>query len=158
MENELFYQACDELGLLVIQDMPALRPLQSTTNPSTCVSTTILPDPQQQAEFSRQLELLVNQHKSFPSIATWVCNPLSLNGNKLPLTNRAYQIIYNEGWGQITSYYPEFGLTAMVKQLDPTRLVDSTTGWFDHGAGDFSVRFPLCKKTIRRNLTDRILG
>jgi hypothetical protein len=23
--------------------------------------------------------------------------------------------------------------------LDPTRLVDSTTGWFDHGAGDFSV-------------------
>lgn len=39
----------------------------------------------------------------------------------------------------MTTYYPEFGLTARVKQLDPTRLVDSTTGWYDHGAGDFSV-------------------
>ncbi|OKO93666.1 Beta-galactosidase [Penicillium subrubescens] len=107
VEPQLFYQACDELGLLVIQDMPSLRPLQG-----------ILPNADQQVEFGRQLELLVNQHKSFPSIATWV--------------------VYNEGWGQITSYYPEFELTERVKQLDPTRLVDSTTGWFDHGAGDFS--------------------
>jgi hypothetical protein len=35
--------------------------------------------------------------------------------------------------------YPEFALTDLVKTLDPTRLVDSTTGWYDHGAGDFSV-------------------
>lgn len=35
--------------------------------------------------------------------------------------------------------YPEYGLTARVKELDPTRLVDSTSGWHDHGAGDFSV-------------------
>ncbi|KAJ5929161.1 hypothetical protein N7454_007009 [Penicillium verhagenii] len=107
VEPELFYRACDELGLLVIQDMPALRPLQN-----------VLPNAAQQVEFSRQLEILVNQHKSFPSIATWV--------------------IYNEGWGQLTDYYPEFELTDRVRQLDPTRLVDSTTGWFDHGAGDFS--------------------
>ncbi|KAJ5654413.1 hypothetical protein N7490_001416 [Penicillium lividum] len=105
VEPELFYRACDELGLLVIQDMPALRP-------------SALPNAAQQAEFSRQLEDLVNQHKSFPSIATW--------------------IIYNEGWGQRTDYYPEFALTDRIKQLDPTRLVDSTTGWYDHGAGDFS--------------------
>lgn len=50
-----------------------------------------------------------------------------------------YQVIYNEGWGQITTYYPEFGLTDLVRQLDPTRLIDSVTGWYDHGAGDFSV-------------------
>ncbi|KAJ5814777.1 hypothetical protein N7474_006554 [Penicillium riverlandense] len=103
VENELFYQACDELGILVIQDMPAMLSL---------------PNAAQQAEFQRQLELLVNQHKSFTSIVTWV--------------------IYNEGWGQITSYYPEFGLTDLVRELDPTRLVDTTTGWYDHGAGDFS--------------------
>lgn len=41
--------------------MPSLRPLQG-----------ILPNEAQQAEFSRQLEILVNQFKSFPSIATWV--------------------------------------------------------------------------------------
>jgi beta-galactosidase/beta-glucuronidase len=119
VENDLFYQACDEMGIMIIQDMPALRPLQSTTL-SNCTVETILPDDAQQAEFTRQLELLVTQHRNYPSIITW--------------------IIYNEGWGQITTpYYPEFGLTDIVRQLDPTRLVDATTGWYDHGAGDFSV-------------------
>jgi beta-galactosidase/beta-glucuronidase len=71
VENELFYQACDELGILVIQDMPSLRPSQSKTL-ANCTVEPILPDPAQQKEFTRQLELLINQHKSFPSIATWV--------------------------------------------------------------------------------------
>lgn len=35
--------------------------------------------------------------------------------------------------------YPEFELTSKVRTLDPTRLVDSTSGWYDHGAGDYSV-------------------
>ncbi|KAJ5208746.1 hypothetical protein N7449_003125 [Penicillium cf. viridicatum] len=117
VETDLFYQACDELGLLVIQDMPSLRPLQSKRD-ANGNSVTILPDEKQQAEFARQLDVLINQFKSFPSIVTWV--------------------IYNEAWGQITEYYPEFELTERVRQLDPTRLVDSTTGWDDHGAGDFS--------------------
>ncbi|KAN0099295.1 glycoside hydrolase family 2 protein [Hyaloscypha variabilis] len=117
VETQLFYQACDQMGLLVIQDMPSLRPLQDYFL-SNCTSETILPDPAQQAEFDRQLDILVNQHKSFPSIVTW--------------------IIYNEGWGQVIAGYPEFGLTDRVMQLDPTRLVDSTSGWYDHGAGDYS--------------------
>lgn len=49
------------------------------------------------------------------------------------------QVIYNEGWGQLlTQPYPEFGLTQLAESLDPTRLVVATSGWFDHGAGDFS--------------------
>jgi len=59
------------MGLLLIQDMPALRPLQGYTL-SNCTQVTYLPDADQQAEFTRQLELLVNQHKSYPSIGTWV--------------------------------------------------------------------------------------
>lgn len=51
--------------------MPSLRPSQSRTL-DDCTSVTILPDQKQQAEFERQLELLVEQHKSYPSIATWV--------------------------------------------------------------------------------------
>lgn len=47
------------------------------------------------------------------------------------------QVIYNEGWGQITSYYPEFDIAAHIKSLDPTRLIDATSGWHDHGAGDW---------------------
>ncbi|KAB8074908.1 glycoside hydrolase superfamily [Aspergillus leporis] len=117
VESALFYRACDELGLLVIQDMPSLRPLQYRTD-AACTVQTILPDGGHQLEFERQLELLVNQFKSYPSIIAWV--------------------IYNEGWGQITHYYPEFELTERVKKLDPSRLVDATSGWKDHGAGDFS--------------------
>ncbi|KAI1098777.1 glycoside hydrolase family 2 protein [Jackrogersella minutella] len=104
VENALFYQACDQLGLLLIQDMPSM-PLRT-------------PDADQQADWERQLNILIQQHKNFPSIYTWV--------------------IYNEGWGQITEgYYPEFNITTRIRQLDPTRFVDATTGWYDHGAGDW---------------------
>ncbi|KAK8068987.1 glycoside hydrolase superfamily [Apiospora phragmitis] len=106
VEPALFYQACDQLGLLVIQDMPAMFDGEPKPNAA------------QQAEFERQFEIMIDQHKSYPSIYTW--------------------IIYNEGWGQITQgYYPEYDLAARTKQLDPTRLVDATSGWFDHGAGDY---------------------
>ena len=47
------------------------------------------------------------------------------------------QVIYNEGWGQITSYHPEFAITDMIHELDPTRLVNSVSGWNDNGAGEF---------------------
>ncbi|KAI5860827.1 glycoside hydrolase family 2 protein [Durotheca rogersii] len=104
VETALFYQACDQLGLLLIQDMPSM-PLRT-------------PNAAQQAEWERQLEILIKQHRNYPSIYTWV--------------------IYNEGWGQIQNgYYPEFGLTDRVKALDPTRFVDATSGWNDHGAGDW---------------------
>lgn len=71
IEPALFYRACDEMGLVVIQDMPSMRPLQSETN-SDGQSTTILPNDEQQKEFGRQLEVMVEQLKSHPSISTWV--------------------------------------------------------------------------------------
>lgn len=58
IEPGLFYRAADELGLLVIQDMPSM-PLRQ-------------PNAAQQEEFGRQLELMVNQLKSHPSIFSWV--------------------------------------------------------------------------------------
>jgi len=107
VENALWYQSCDEMGLLVIQDMPALDQKGA------------LPNATQQAEFESQLKMLIKQLRNYPSIGTW--------------------IIYNEGWGQIVDgYHPEFALTDLVRSMDPTRLIDSTTGWYDHGAGDYS--------------------
>ncbi|OTA90418.1 glycoside hydrolase family 2 protein [Hypoxylon sp. CO27-5] len=104
VENALFYQACDQLGLLLIQDMPSM-PLRT-------------PDADQQADWERQIDILIQQHKNYPSIYTWV--------------------IYNEGWGQITDTgYPEFNITDRIRELDPTRFIDATTGWHDHGAGDW---------------------
>ncbi|KAG6039427.1 hypothetical protein E4U41_002669 [Claviceps citrina] len=108
VEPDLFYRACDELGLLVIQDMPNL----STDGNRP-------PNAAQYTEFERQLETLVNEHKSYTCIGVWT--------------------IYNEGWGQSRGPpYPEARLTEMVRQLDPSRLVNSVSGWNDHGFGDFS--------------------
>ena len=58
VENALYYQACDEMGMLVIQDMPSLRLLT--------------PDAAQQAEFQREFEMLIKQQRNYPSIWTWV--------------------------------------------------------------------------------------
>lgn len=111
IEPDLFYEACDRLGLLVIQDMPSMRPGEGA-NP--------LPTAEQQAEFERQADLMITQFKGYPSIVTWV--------------------IYNEGWGQITDGdHPEFRIMDRVREIDPTRLINAVTGWFDHGGGDFHV-------------------
>ncbi|PHH93096.1 hypothetical protein CDD83_948 [Cordyceps sp. RAO-2017] len=107
-EPDLFYQACDEIGLMVIQDMPSLPD-----------DINRLPNDAQQQEFQRQLEILIHEHKSYPSIVAWV--------------------IYNEGWGQRRQPpYPEGKLTDVVRAIDPTRLIDAASGWIDHGFGDFS--------------------
>ena len=94
---------------MIIQDMPSM-----------VADDNRLPDADQQAEFERQLGVLVNEHKSYTCIITW--------------------IIYNEGWAQLrVPPYPEEHLTDVVRSLDPTRLIDAVTGWYDHGFGDFSV-------------------
>ncbi|ODN84559.1 hypothetical protein L202_00486 [Cryptococcus amylolentus CBS 6039] len=103
VETDLFYRACDEIGLLVMQDMPSFN-------------EDLLPNDEQQAQFESQLEEMVQLHKSFPSIYAWV--------------------IYNEGWGQLDRG-PEVEITPRLQSWDPTRLVNSVTGWHDHGAGDF---------------------
>nr|POE90197.1 beta-galactosidase [Quercus suber] len=105
VESALYYAAADELGILIMQDMPCLRPSRG-------------PNKAQQAEFERQLEVLVTQFRSYTSIFAWA--------------------IYNEGWGQLTSYHPEFALTKRIHELDPTRLVNAASGWHDYGAGEFS--------------------
>lgn len=60
MEPDLFYYATDSLGLMVIQDMPSMSPRVP------------LPNAAQQAEFERQLDILINEHVSYTSIVTWV--------------------------------------------------------------------------------------
>ncbi|KYG43873.1 glycoside hydrolase family 2 protein [Acidomyces richmondensis BFW] len=60
IEPSLFYESCDKLGLVVIQDMPALKP---KNNPN--------PNKEQLTEFIRQLGMMVKQLKPFTSIVAW---------------------------------------------------------------------------------------
>ena len=52
--------------------------------------------------------------KGHPSIASWV--------------------IFNEGWGQFQTE----DMTRLLREMDPDRLIDQASGWFDQGGGDFS--------------------
>ncbi|EGG08070.1 family 2 glycoside hydrolase [Melampsora larici-populina 98AG31] len=59
IEADLYYYACDQLGLLVWQDIPSLN---------------LFPDPaiEQSVEFERQVYRMVAALNSFPCIVTWV--------------------------------------------------------------------------------------
>jgi len=64
------------------------------------------------ANFGRELEHVIGALRNHPSIVMWVP--------------------FNEGWGQHeTEKY-----VARLKAMDPTRLVNNTSGWNDAGVGD----------------------
>lgn len=82
MEPDLFYRACDELGLLVIQDMPSLTADGSKQ-----------PNATHQAEFQRQLEILINEHRSYPSIGVWVRDGRLLSSFPFPTSRKANTVL-----------------------------------------------------------------
>ncbi len=106
IENRRFYYWCDKKGLLVWQDMPNG---DSHIGPDD-------DDIERSDESARQFELelsrLIETKFNHPSIIMWVP--------------------FNEGWGQ----YETARITALVKSLDTTRLVNSASGWADRGTGD----------------------
>jgi len=63
-------------------------------------------------QFEKELEQLVLTLDAHPSIVIWVP--------------------FNEGWGQ----YNTGDIVDLVKTLDPTRLINSASGWLDRGVGD----------------------
>ena len=70
-------------------------------------------------EFGRQeyiddIRDMVRTLYNHPSIVTWVP--------------------FNEGWGQFSTKK----ITDFIHRLDPSRLVDSASGWFDQGCGDIN--------------------
>ncbi len=70
-------------------------------------------DPRGRREFLREVLATVNLLKNSPSIMAWVP--------------------FNEGWGQ----FDTGRITEQIRKSDPSRLIDSASGWFDHGTGDF---------------------
>lgn len=61
IEPALYYAAADELGILILQDMPSLA-----------TARRVLPNEKQQSEFERQLVEMVTQLRSYTSIFAWV--------------------------------------------------------------------------------------
>lgn len=106
VEPARWYYWCDKLGLLVWQDMPSGDRYIGKTAPD------IERSPESAEQFETELKALVGGLRNHPSIVMWVP--------------------YNEGWGQ----WDTARIVDMVKELDPTRLVNNASGWTDRKVGD----------------------
>ena len=120
VEPEAFYYACDGLGMLVMQDMV-------NNGGYNFIFDTALPtfgfktkndakgkiEGKQKEFFKQHTKETIEHLYNHPSIVAYT--------------------IFNEGWGQFNSDE----MYEYVKELDPTRLADSTSGWFAQKKNDF---------------------
>jgi len=106
VEPARWYYHCDRLGVLVWQDMPHANGYVGSNDPDLTRPADVA------AQFRSELRAMIDARRNAPSIVTWV--------------------LFNEGWGQ----FDVKGITDWIKGYDPTRLVNSTSGWTDRGVGD----------------------
>ena len=146
VESRRFYHLCDRLGLMVVQDMVSGgRPPLGIQGSGLIQALGItVPDrsrlfrlwtgrgrARDRLRFARELAQMVRHLRCHPSIIMWVP--------------------FNEGWGQFDS---RRALEA-VRRLDPTRLVDAASGWFDQGGGDLRSRHRYVLRLRRAPRRDR---
>ena len=106
VEPARLYYHCDKLGLLVWQDMPSGDKYIGGNDPDIERSR------ESGENFQQELRAMIDAFRNHPSIIMWV--------------------VYNEGWGQ----WDTPRIARWVKQYDPTRLVNSVSGWTDRNCGD----------------------
>jgi len=110
VEPAQYYFEADRMGILVWQDMPSgveEGSLDQFVRPSSQTEA-VMPQETTNA-FEYELTRMVSDLRNHPSIVMWVVN--------------------NEGWGQ----YASTRLANMVRELDPSRLVNKASGWLDTG-------------------------
>ena len=108
VENRIFYYWCDKLGILIWQDMPSGDESISGNLPDINKSK------EATIQFELELKRMIETKYNHPSIIMWVP--------------------FNEGWGQF-----ETGrITGLIADYDPTRLVNSSSGWTDRGTGNIN--------------------
>ena len=131
VEPRRWYYHADRLGLIVIQDMvnggksvltdkevvmvvTLNRHRKDTTKKALRKAWRDTADSRE--DFEQELFEVMDHLHNAPSITMWVP--------------------FNESWGQ----YDAVRIAELVKQHDPSRLIDHASGWLDQGAGDFYSR------------------
>ena len=122
VEPELFYYACDRLGMLVMQDMVNSGSYQFIRD--TGLPTLGL---KKQPEAKRKNKGREGERQNF-----FLEHSREMIGRLYNHPCIIAYTIFNEGWGQFASR--EVG--DMLRQEDTTRIYDYTSGWFEHGGSD----------------------
>ncbi len=117
LEPELFYYYCDKYGMIVFQDMinsGFYNFLRDTAIPTVLTKKWRTRKASQKREqaFYRTSQGMIEHLYNHPSVC--------------------YYTIFNEGWGQFEAdrVYTDF------KKMDPTRIYDTTSGWFKETKSD----------------------
>jgi len=139
VEPERFYYDCDRLGMVVFQDMVnngRYSFFRDTLLPTIGIKRLndrrINIDPDTREMFTASVKMTVKMLYDHPCICLWT--------------------IFNEGWGQFCSGE----MYDMVKTLDGSRFIDTSSGWFIPGKSDVlslhvyfrTFRMPACEKPV----------
>ena len=117
IEHELFYYYCDKLGMAVFQDLVNCGKysfLIDTALPTIGLKKGVT----HKATPKRREQFIKNSKDTLSLLYNHPCV--------------VYYTLFNEGWGQFDAK----NLYKMMKNLDPTRVWDATSGWFQTGMSD----------------------
>ena len=117
IEPEIFYYYCDKYGMFVFQDLV-------NSGKYNFFVDTALPTVGLKSGISHRASK--KRRKAFETTAE---ETLDLLYNHPCVV---YYTLFNEGWGQ----YDAVRLYKQMKSLDPTRVWDATSGWFQTGESD----------------------
>ncbi len=119
IEPDIFYYECDRLGMVVFQDFVnngSYSFLRDTALPTVLTKKfpegLMLRTKRQRDAFVDSARKTLKQLFNHPCICYWT--------------------IFNEGWGQFDSDK----MYDFVRETDPTRFIDSTSGWFKKEKSD----------------------
>ncbi|MDI9565229.1 MAG: glycoside hydrolase family 2 TIM barrel-domain containing protein [Chloroflexota bacterium] len=124
VESARYYYHCDQVGIIVWQDMVSggisPKPIWflfaqqfKALRDTHCYWRLGRSGQESRDQFKLEYQRMISALHNTVSIAIW-CP-------------------FNEGWGQ----FDAADIAEWTKTVDPSRLVDHASGWFDQGAGDF---------------------
>lgn len=113
VEPARWYTHCDQLGLIVWQDMPNGGPSPQWQARNYFNGREVIRSAASEANYRKEWKEIIDCLYSYPSIAVWVP--------------------FNEAWGQFKT--PEI-VAAWTKEYDPSRLVNPASGGNHYTCGD----------------------
>ena len=112
VEPARWYTYCDQMGIIVWQDMPSGDKNPEWQNRKYFEGTELTRSPESEANYRKEWKEIIDCLYSYPCIGTWVP--------------------FNEAWGQFKTRE----IAEWTKQYDPTRLVNPASGGNHYTCGD----------------------